>query len=112
MLKSRCCNMLGNLMKHNDVFYDTLKKNKSIFDQLVRCCQTDELNVRKSAIFAIGNSIYHNDSLYSYIEEILSIIVNLLNDSLAKTRIHSAGKNMTLKSRNKNRGFTASFFSY
>lgn len=97
MLKSRCCNMLGNLMKHNDLFYETIKKNKVIFDQLVRCCQTDELNVRKSAIFAIGNSIYHNDSLYTYIEEILSIIVNLLNDSLAKTRIHSAGKIITIK---------------
>ena len=93
LVKSRCCNMLGNLMKHNDCFYDCLKKNKIIFENLVRCCQTDELNARKSAIFAIGNSIYHNDSLYSYIEEILTIILNLLNDSLAKTRIHSTGMN-------------------
>ena len=91
LVKSRCCNMLGNLMKHNDCFYEVLKKNKIIFENLVRCCQTDELNARKSAIFAIGNSIYHNDSLYVYIEEILNIILNLLNDSLAKTRIHSTG---------------------
>lgn len=39
--------MIGNLMKHNDQFYDILKKNKNIFENLVRCCQIDELNVRK-----------------------------------------------------------------
>ncbi len=47
VVKSRCCNMLGNLMKHNDTFYDVLKKHKIIFDNLGKCCQTDELNVRK-----------------------------------------------------------------
>ena len=47
VVKSRCCNMLGNLMRYNDAFYDVLKKNKSIFDLLVRCSQLDELNVRK-----------------------------------------------------------------
>lgn len=112
VVKSRCCNMLGNLMRYNDAFYDVLKKNKQIFDLLVRCSQLDELNVRKvtilrfaglhssaepsvsdlvfqSAVFAIGNSIFYNDSLYAYVEEVLSILVNLLNDSLAKTRLHS-----------------------
>jgi len=34
--------------------------------------------------------------LYSFIEEILTIILNLLNDSLAKTRIHSTGKQLIL----------------
>ena len=43
----------------------------------------------QSAVFAIGNSIFYNDSLYTYVEEVLSILVNLLNDSLAKTRLHS-----------------------
>ena len=47
----------------------------------------------KSAVFAIGNSIYHSDQLYLYVEEILPILVNLLNDSLARTRIHAAGNN-------------------
>jgi fused len=91
MLKARCCNLIGNLMKHTPIFYDVLKRNKSIFDNVVQCCQIDELNVRKSAIFAIGNSIYHNDTLYSYVDDILYILVNLLNDSLAKTRMHSTG---------------------
>ena len=31
VVKSRCCNMLGNLMRYNDAFYDVLKKNKPIF---------------------------------------------------------------------------------
>ena len=43
----------------------------------------------QSAVFAIGNSIFYNDSLYAYVEEVLPILVNLLNDSLAKTRLHS-----------------------
>jgi len=34
-------------MKHNDVFYEVLRKNKPIFEDLAKCCQTDELNVRK-----------------------------------------------------------------
>jgi hypothetical protein len=46
----------------------------------------------KSAIYAIGNSIFHNDLLYAYVEENLPILIKLLNDSLVKTRIHSAGK--------------------
>jgi hypothetical protein len=47
ILKARCCNMIGNLMKHNDLFYDVLKKNRVLFESLVKCCQLDELNVRK-----------------------------------------------------------------
>lgn len=47
IVKARCCNMIGNLMKHNDLFYDVLKKNKVLFESLVKCCQLDELNVRK-----------------------------------------------------------------
>lgn len=46
----------------------------------------------QSAIFAIGNSVYHNDVLFSNVEDVLIILVQLLNDSLAKTRIHSTGK--------------------
>jgi hypothetical protein len=92
LLKSRCCNMLGNLMRHNDLFYDVLKRNKQIFESLVKCCQIEELNVRKSAVFAIGNSVYHNELLYAYVEDILGILIKLLNDSVAKTRIHSTGK--------------------
>lgn len=34
-------------MKHNDTFYESLKKSKEIFHCVVRCCQSDELNVRK-----------------------------------------------------------------
>ena len=52
IIKSRCCNMIGNLMKHNDSFYDILKKNKLIFENLIKCCQLDEFNVRK---------VNHND---------------------------------------------------
>lgn len=47
IVRSRCCNLIGNLMKHNDIFYEILKKNKPIFEDLAKCCQTDELNVRK-----------------------------------------------------------------
>lgn len=47
--------------------------------------------IYKSAIFAIGNSIYHSDALFTYVEDSMPVLLNLLNDSLAKTRIHSTG---------------------
>ena len=47
LVKSRCCNLIGNLMKYSDAFYDVLKRHKPIFDSLIECCQIDELNVRK-----------------------------------------------------------------
>jgi hypothetical protein len=47
LVRARCCNMIGNLMRHNGQFYEALKKNKDIFTSIVRCCQSDELNVRK-----------------------------------------------------------------
>jgi fused len=89
LVRARCCNMIGNLMRHNDTFYQVLKKHKEIYQCLVQCCQIDELNVRKSAILAIGNSVYHNDQLIDYLNDILSIIITLLKDPLAKTRIHA-----------------------
>ena len=45
--KSRCCNLIGNLMKHNDLFYESLKRNRQIIESLIKCCQIEELNVRK-----------------------------------------------------------------
>ena len=47
LIKSRCCNMIGNLMKHNDSFYEVLRANKEIFQLLVVCCKAEELNIRK-----------------------------------------------------------------
>jgi len=58
----------------------------------------------KSAIFAIGNSIYHSDALFTYVEDSMPVLLNLLNDSLAKTRIHSTG--------NLNSKFTLHMFIY
>jgi len=76
-------------MKHNDIFYESLKNNKSVFEGLIRCCQTEDMNVRKSGIFAIGNSVCHSEALHPWIEEALSDLVGLLNDALAKTRFHA-----------------------
>lgn len=92
VVKSKCCNMIGNMMKFNDSFYEILKKEKQIFDCLIKCCQLEEINVRKSACFALGNSVYHSDLLYSNLEDKLAVLIKLLSDSLAKTRIHSTGK--------------------
>ena len=61
VVKSRCCNMLGNIMKHNGAFYEVLKKNKPLFESIARCCQTEELNVRKviaSFCFAVNSAVF------------------------------------------------------
>jgi hypothetical protein len=47
LLKSKCCNMIGNMMRHNDAFYVAMRENKDLIDCLLKCCQLDELNVRK-----------------------------------------------------------------
>ncbi|CAF0816845.1 unnamed protein product, partial [Brachionus calyciflorus] len=89
VIKSKCCNMIGNMMKFNDNFYEVLKREKAIFDCLFKCCQLDEINVRKSACYALGNLVYHSDLLYPSVEDKLNVLVKLLSDSLAKTRVHS-----------------------
>ncbi|RNA34071.1 Serine threonine- kinase 36 [Brachionus plicatilis] len=89
VVKSKCCNMIGNMMKFNDLFYEVLKKERQIFDCLIKCCQLEEINVRKSACYALGNSVYHSDLLYTNLEDKLAVLIKLLSDSLAKTRIHS-----------------------
>jgi hypothetical protein len=61
LLKSKCCNMIGNMMRHNDSFYEALRDNKAIVDCMLKCCQLDELNVRKVNgvnIYSIVNSGY------------------------------------------------------
>jgi hypothetical protein len=45
----------------------------------------------KSAVFALGNAVYHNDTLFEFVEKILDNFIDLLNDPLAKTRIHCTG---------------------
>lgn len=46
----------------------------------------------KSASFAIGNAAYHSDTLYTALSPAVPPLVDLLTDSVARTRANAAGK--------------------
>ena len=46
----------------------------------------------KTACFAIGNAAYHSDSLYTALSPAIPMLVDLLTDSVARTRANAAGK--------------------
>ncbi|KAM7446259.1 Serine/threonine-protein kinase 36 [Porites harrisoni] len=87
---ANACGMLGNILKHSSVFYSTLQRT-SLLSSLLSCLKSDDSNVRKTASFAIGNAAYHSDSLYPALSPAVPLLVDLLTDSLARTRANAAG---------------------
>lgn len=41
----------------------------------------------------MGNAAYHSDSLYTALNPAVPLLVDLLTDSVARTRANAAGKN-------------------
>lgn len=87
---ANACGMLGNILKHSSVFYSTLQRT-SLLSSLLSCLKSDDSNVRKTASFAIGNAAYHSDSLYPALSPAVPLLVDLLTDSVARTRANAAG---------------------
>ena len=46
----------------------------------------------QTASFAIGNAAYHSDSLYPALSPAVPLLVDLLTDSVARTRANAAGE--------------------
>ena len=114
-IRSRACNLLGNMCKHSDVFYRKfacgvspahrqpayLYQNSSsetiddgrcdvIFRLVARCGDSDD-DTRKFACFAVGNSSFYSGFLYAKLAISVPILVSLLSDEGAKTRANAAG---------------------
>jgi fused-like protein len=89
-IKSRVCNLIGNMCRHTDFFYDEIKKN-GLINPLLKCCYDSDKNTRKFACFAIGNAAFLNEKLYEHFRPIIPRMVELLHDPEDNTRANSAG---------------------
>ncbi len=89
-VKSRVCNLIGNMCRHTDFFYDELRVT-GIISPLLNCCYDSDKSTRKFACFAIGNAAFMNDKLYENFRPIITKMVDLLQDPEDNTRANSAG---------------------
>lgn len=89
-VKSRVCNLIGNMCRHTDFFYDEIKNN-GLIPPLLNCCYDSDRITRKFACFAIGNAAFLNDKLYENFRSIIPKLVELLQDPEDNTRANSAG---------------------
>ncbi|KAL9654808.1 hypothetical protein ABK040_008601 [Willaertia magna] len=90
-VRAKVCNLIGNMCRHSDFFYDALEQYNLIPDLILRCKDTDQ-NTRKFACFAIGNASFHNSNLYKSLAPCIPPLIALLSDSAdEKTRANAAG---------------------
>jgi fused-like protein len=89
-IKSRVCNLIGNMCRHTEFFYDELKFS-GLIPPLLKCCYDSDKSTRKFACFAIGNAAFMNDKLYENFRPIIPKMVELLQDPEDNTRANSAG---------------------
>jgi fused-like protein len=89
-IKARVCNLLGNMCRHTDFFYEEIRNN-GLIPPLLKCCYDNDRMTRKFACFAIGNAAFLNNKLYEYFKPIITRMVELLMDSEPNTRANSAG---------------------
>ena len=90
IIKSRVCNLIGNMCRHTDFFYEEIKRN-GLINPLLKCCYDVDKNTRKFACFAIGNAAFLNEKLYEHFRPIIPRMVELLQDPEDNTRANSAG---------------------
>ncbi|CAD5116661.1 DgyrCDS5530 [Dimorphilus gyrociliatus] len=90
LLRSRACNLIGNIMKHSDTFYSTLNEQNTVRKSILNLVEDGDASVRKSASYAIGNMIFHNDQLVKHLTNSIPSLVNRLTDDVPRTRVHAA----------------------
>ena len=89
-IRSKVCNLIGNICRHSSYFYDLILEN-GLVSAAINCCKDPDRNTRKFACFAVGNAGFHNSKLYEDLRPCVKLLVDLLNDSEEKTRANAAG---------------------
>jgi fused-like protein len=89
-VRSKVCNLIGNMCRHSHFFYGALEKYE-LLPELIERCQDKDQNTRKFACFAIGNACFHNENLYQYMKPCIPYLIKLLHDADDKTRANAAG---------------------
>jgi fused-like protein len=105
IIKSKCCNLIGNLCRHSDRFYSLLSttvvnqqypsfssiKTTNVLNLIINCCKDNDSNTRKFACFAVGNASFHSNELYSNLIKSIPLLRSALDDKDDKTRANAAG---------------------
>jgi fused len=89
-IRSKVCNLIGNICRHSSYFYDLILEH-GLVSAAINCCKDPDRNTRKFACFAVGNAGFHNAKLYEDLRPCVKLLVDLLNDSEEKTRANAAG---------------------
>ena len=89
-IRSKVCNLIGNICRHSSYFYDLILEH-GLVSAAINCCKDSDRNTRKFACFAVGNAGFHNAKLYEHLRPCVKLLVDLLNDSEEKTRANAAG---------------------
>ncbi|KAF2076348.1 hypothetical protein CYY_002354 [Polysphondylium violaceum] len=100
-VRSKTCNLIGNLFKFNDYFYQPIRKN-GILPLLVSRCSDPDPNTRKFASFALGNAAFYSDLLYSdladSIQPLTTLLVDLNEDEKTRSNVIGALGNLARNS--------------
>eukprot|EP01133_Synstelium_polycarpum_P007452 gene7452-8718_t len=91
-VRSKTCNLIGNLFKHNSYFYQPMLRS-GIIPALIDSCSDFDSTTRKFACFAIGNAAFHTSELYQALEPCIEALTSILDDEGEdeKTRSNVAG---------------------
>jgi len=89
-IRSKVCNLIGNICRHSSFFYDKILSS-GLISAAINCCRDPDRNTRKFACFAVGNAGFHNDKLYEHLRPCVALLVELLKDGEEKTRANAAG---------------------
>jgi len=89
-VRSKVCNLIGNICRHSGFFYDMLLR-EDLISAAIKCCNDPDRNTRKFACFAVGNAGFHNEKLYEHLRPCVPLLVDLLKDPEEKTRANAAG---------------------
>ncbi|GMH99461.1 hypothetical protein TrLO_g5851 [Triparma laevis f. longispina] len=87
-VQSKCCNLIGNMCRHSDEFYEDLV---GLLPSLIKLLISEDSKTRKFSTFAIGNAAFHTSYLYPHLSpSIPHLVLNLLSPD-SKTRANAAG---------------------
>jgi serine/threonine protein kinase len=89
-VRARACNLLGNLCRHSDEAYPSIRELR-ILPPLINLCDDGDQSTRKFACFAIGNAGFHSDYLYDDLRPAVRTLVGLLQDEEDRTVANAAG---------------------
>ena len=88
-IRAKCCNVIGNMCRHSDFFFDALLSS-GLMAAVAKRCDDEDLGVRKFAGFAVGNAAFHSDKLYAVLSPCIPPLVAMLSHPDEKARQNAA----------------------